>query len=146
MNSSLRVASLQYAKLPAAIALLSAATLAPRAFAQQPATPPPAEEIVVTGSFLERPADRPQPVTVLTGAEIGLSQRQTLAETFKDMPQVQATSAIVNGNENFVSPTTNVNLRGLGARATLVLMNGRRQTVDGSPGLDGVVSVDINNL
>src|SRR3970282_1735812 len=38
------------------------------------------------------------------------------------------------------------NLRGLGARATLVLMNGRRQTVDGSPGLDGVVSVDINNL
>lgn len=104
------------------------------------------EEIVVTGSFLERPADRPQPVTVLSGAEIGLSQRQSLAETFKDMPQVQSTSAIVNGNENFVSPTTNVNLRGLGARATLVLMNGRRQTVDGSAGLDGVVSVDINNL
>jgi iron complex outermembrane receptor protein len=113
-----------------------------RALAQQA----PAEEVLVTGSFLERPADRPQPVTVLTGAEIGLSQRQSLAETFKDMPQVQATSAIVNGNENFVSPTTNVNLRGLGARATLVMLNGRRQTVDGSPGLDGVVSVDINNL
>lgn len=148
MNAISRVTSLAYAKLPAAVVLFSAATLAPRAFAQQPTTTPqqPAEEVVVTGSYLERPADRPQPVTVLTGAEIGLSQRQSLAETFRGMPQVQATSAIVNGNENFVSPTTNVNLRGLGARATLVLMNGRRQTVDGSPGLDGVVSVDINNL
>ncbi|HEX7079528.1 MAG TPA: TonB-dependent receptor [Gammaproteobacteria bacterium] len=105
-----------------------------------------AEEIIVTGSYLERPADRPQPVTVISGGEIELTQRQSLAETFKVMPQVQATSAIVNGNENFVSPTTNVNLRGLGARATLVLLNGRRQTVDGSPGLDGVVSVDVNNL
>jgi outer membrane receptor protein involved in Fe transport len=39
-----------------------------------------------------------------------------------------------------------VNLRGLGPRATLVLMNGRRQTVDGNAGLDGVVAVDINNI
>lgn len=144
MNANSRVGRLEHATLPAAVALACAAA-APRAAAQQPTTSP-VEEVVVTGSFLERPEDRPQPVTVLTGAEINLAQRQSLAETFKDMPQVQATSAIVNGNENFVSPTTNVNLRGLGARATLVLMNGRRQTVDGSPGLDGVVSVDINNL
>jgi iron complex outermembrane receptor protein len=134
------IKSLQYKRLALAIA---ACTMGQQGLAQQETAP---EEVVVTGSFLERPADRPQPVTVLTGAEINLSQRQSLAETFKDMPQVQATSAIVNGNENFVSPTTNVNLRGLGARATLVLMNGRRQTVDGSPGLDGIVSVDINNL
>jgi len=145
MNLISRPGAPQYARLPAAIASVIAAAVVPHVSAQQPSTAP-AEEIVVTGSFLERPADRPQPVTVMTGVEIGLSQRQSLAETFKDMPQVQATSAIVNGNENFVSPTTNVNLRGLGARATLVLMNGRRQTVDGSPGLDGVVSVDINNL
>ena len=139
--------NLRYGKLAAAIALCTAATAVSQSvFAQQQQSRAPDEEVIVTGSFLERPADRPQPVTVLTGAEIGLSQRQSLAETFRTMPQVQATSAIVNGNENFVSPTTNVNLRGLGARATLVLMNGRRQTVDGSPGLDGIVSVDINNL
>jgi len=141
-----RAKSLEYAKLPAAIALLTAATWGQQALAQQQAPANRTEEVVVTGSYIERPADRPQPVTVLTGAEISLTQRQSLAESFRTMPQVQATSAIVNGNENFVSPTTNVNLRGLGARATLVLMNGRRQTVDGSPGLDGVVSVDINNL
>lgn len=144
MATILRASSLAYPTL-SIVAFLSATALAPRAFAQEPAAKQP-EEILVTGSYIKRPADRPQPVTVLTGAELALSERQTLAETFRDMPQVQATSAIVNGNENFVSPTTNVNLRGLGARATLVLMNGRRQTVDGSPGLDGVVSVDINNL
>jgi iron complex outermembrane receptor protein len=136
----------RYRKLASAIAVLTGAMVAGQGVAQQPSTTEVDEEVVVTGSFIERPADRPQPLTVLTGDEIALSQRQSLAETFRNMPQVQATSAIVNGNENFVSPTTNVNLRGLGARATLVLMNGRRQTVDGSAGLDGVVSVDINNL
>lgn len=100
----------------------------------------------VTGSFLSRPADRPQPLTVLNADELHIAQKQTLAETFKDLPQVVDTSAIVNGNENFVSPATNVNLRGLGARATLVLVNGRRQTIDGNAGLDGVTSVDINNV
>lgn len=132
--------------LASTVALCLSLTVIQPVIAQQRTDDESVEEVVVTGSFIERPADRPQPVTVLTAAEIGLSQRQSLAETFKDMPQVQATSAIVNGNENFVSPTTNVNLRGLGPRATLVLMNGRRQTVDGSAGLDGVVSVDINNL
>jgi iron complex outermembrane receptor protein len=138
-------ARFRHGKLAAAVGL-GIATMASQAGHAQQRASEPAEEVIVTGSFLERPADRPQPVTVLSGAEISLTQRQSLAETFRTMPQVQATSAIVNGNENFVSPTTNVNLRGLGARATLVLMNGRRQTVDGSPGLDGVVSVDINNL
>jgi outer membrane receptor for ferrienterochelin and colicin len=118
--------SLQYGRLTTAIAVcIGAAIVGQRALAQQA----PAEEVLVTGSFLERPADRPQPVTVLTGAEIGLSQRQSLAETFKDMPQVQATSAIVNGNENFVSPTTNVNLRGLGARATTRSAKSRAEPV-----------------
>lgn len=137
-----------YRKLAVAVGLCCSGglTALPVFAQQQQPGETAAEEVVVTGSFLSRPADRPQPVTVLSNAEIGMTQRQSLAETFRTLPQVQATSAIVNGNENFVSPTTNVNLRGLGARATLVLMNGRRQTVDGSPGLDGVVSVDINNL
>ena len=132
-------------RLAGAIAAVFAGSVAGSGLAQQPATQP-VEEVIVTGSFLARPADRPQPLTMLDADELHLAQKQTLAETFKDLPQVVGTSAIVNGNENFVSPTTNVNLRGLGARATLVLMNGRRQTIDGSAGLDGVTSVDINNL
>lgn len=104
------------------------------------------EEVVVTGSYIERPADRPQPVTIMSGDDIHLGQRQSVAEVFKDMPQIQATSAILNYNENYTSPTMTANLRGLGPRATLVLMNGRRQTVDGNEGTDGVVAVDINNL
>lgn len=133
----------------AVAAAISGGLFATAGVAQQQAPqqkPGAEEEVVVTGSYLARPADRPQPVTVLSNQDLTLSQRTTLAETFRNMPQVQGTSAIVNGGENFVSPTTTVNLRGLGPRATLVLLNGRRQTVDGSPGLDGVVSVDIDNL
>ena len=137
----------RYAQVWAGVALFFMGGLVqPVAAQQQPAQKNQVEEVVVTGSLLARPADRPQQVTVLTNQDLALSERQTLAETFKDMPQVQGTSAIVNGGENYVSPTTTVNLRGLGPRATLVLMNGRRQTIDGSPGLGGVTAVDINNL
>src|SRR5690606_2165372 len=38
-------------------------------------------------------------------------------------------------------PTQTINLRGLGNRSTLVLLNGRRQTIDGSG-----TGVDVNNL
>lgn len=107
---------------------------------------PPDDEVIVTGSYLERPADRPQPVTVLSNEDLHLVQRHSIAEVFKDMPQVQATSALLNYNENYTAPTMTANLRGLGPRATLVLMNGRRQTVDGVEGSDGIVAVDINNL
>ena len=137
--------SLQYRTLAAAVAVCCGGAIALPAVAQQQ-TPTPDEEVIVTGSFLSRPADRPQPVTVLNAEELHLEQRHTLAEVFRNLPQVNGTSAIVNGGENFVSPTTTVNLRGLGPRATLVLMNGRRQTIDGNPGLDGVTAVDINNL
>ena len=145
MNS--KAVQFRYKELGSAIGACAVAVFVQPALGQQQQPAAQAdEEIVVTGSFLERPADRPQPLTVLSAEDLNLGQRQSLAETMKDMPQVQAPSAILNYNENFTSPTMTVNLRGLGPRATLVLMNGRRQTVDGNTGLDGVVAVDINNL
>jgi iron complex outermembrane receptor protein len=131
----------------AAVALAIAGISSQTALAQdRQANDAAPEEVVVTGSYIERPADRPQPVTIMSNEDIHLGQRQSVAEVFKDMPQIQATSAILNYNENYTSPTMTANLRGLGPRATLVLMNGRRQTVDGNEGTDGIVAVDINNL
>lgn len=104
------------------------------------------EEVVVTGSFIARPADRPQPVTVIDNSELINQSRGSLAEVFKDLPIVSGTVATINWSEGQDSPTNTVNLRGLGARATLVLLNSKRQTIDGSSNSQGFSAVDINNL
>lgn len=96
------------------------------------------EEITVTGSYIARPADRPQPVAVMDNAELIANQRVTIAEAVRNMPQVS--SANTTGNWN--TPTNSINLRGLGARSTLILLNGQRQTIDAN----SASQVDINNL
>ena len=103
------------------------------------------EEIVVTGSYIPRPVDRPQPVSVLTNQDLIDEQKNTIGEILKDM-SITNGSISLNNTENGTSPTAAVNLRGLGPRATLVLLNSRRQTIDASVGADGIVAVDINNL
>ncbi|MGE4658884.1 MAG: TonB-dependent receptor plug domain-containing protein, partial [Gammaproteobacteria bacterium] len=100
------------------------------------------EEVIVTGSLIARPADRPQPVTVLGAEDLANEQRANLGEIFMDMSISQGGSALNSGP---TSPTSYVNLRGVGARATLVLLDGRRQTVDGAIA-GGSAAVDINNL
>jgi outer membrane receptor protein involved in Fe transport len=134
---------LRLKRLAAAIALGSAAVVAQPAVAQQQqqgAQQQP-EEVVVTGSYIQRPADRPQPITVMSGGDLNVQQRSSVAEIFKDMPQVTGSVSTINTAEGGNSPTATINLRGLGPRATLVLLNGERQTTDG-----GIGAVDINNL
>ena len=96
------------------------------------------EEIVVTGSYLARPADQPRPVSIMEAAEIRANQRVTMTEVVRDMPQI--TSA--NVSNNWENATNSINLRGLGSRSTLVLLNGQRMTIDANRGS----AVDINNL
>lgn len=123
--------------------LASTASVSP-AFAQQSAV---AEEVVVTGSYLARPADRPQPIQVLDRSDLLGEQRLSVAEIFRDMPSVQGMAVFNNIVETGDSPTSSVNLRGLGTRATLTLLNGRRQTVDADAFTGGGTdAVDINNL
>ena len=105
------------------------------------------EEIVVTGSYIARPADRPQPVQILDAAQIANEQRNSVSEIFRDMTISNGTfTGMLNASENAGSTTSTVNLRGLGPRATLVLLNGRRQTNDGGVGPGGLTAVDINAL
>jgi iron complex outermembrane recepter protein len=131
-----------YKKVATAVSLCCAGMISLSATAQQQEA---IEEIRVTGSFLQRPADRPQPVTVLTNEDIRLEQRASLAEVFKNLPQNVGSTSTINtqqgGFNGGNTPTATLNLRGLGPRATLVLLNGGRQTSDG-----GFGAVDINNL
>jgi len=103
------------------------------------------EEVFVTGSFIERPVDRPQPVTVINNEDLRLEQRGSIAEVFKNLPQSIGSTSTINTQQGGMNggntPTATINLRGLGPRATLVLLNGGRQTSDGGYGF-----VDINNL
>ncbi len=128
-------------KLAIAIALCYAGSVAAPVFAADEQI----EEVTVTGSFIQRPVDRPQPVTVLTNEDLRLEQRGSLAEIFKNLPQSIGSTSTINSQQGGVNggntPTATINLRGLGPRATLVLLNGGRQTSDGGFGF-----VDINNL
>ena len=123
-------------KLPiSALASACAAVLAPPSLMAQDTE---LEEIVVTGSFISRAADRPQPVSILDAAEIRANQRVTLAEVVRDMPQISSANVV----SNWERPTNSINMRGLGSRSTLVLLNGQRMTIDANAGSQ----VDINNL
>jgi iron complex outermembrane receptor protein len=90
-------------------------------------------DIVVTGSLLQTSGELASPVLVLNRDDLDRRGRVTVAETLTDLPQNYAGSgtpgallagADRGGSNGVVS--TGVNLRGLGADATLVLVNGRR--------------------
>lgn len=111
---------------------------------QQGADQKPLESVVVTGSYISRPADRPQPVVVVGQQDIQADQRVSLGEVMRDMPQVTAVNT--NGTNGAVprdaTGSNSIDIRGLGDRSTLILLNGQRQTVDGNESS----VVDINNL
>lgn len=125
---------LGYKKLATAVAFAAAATSSVSLMAQEGDI----EEIQVTGSFIARPADRPQPVAVMDNQELQAQQRVTIAEAVRDMPQISTANTVGNWN----TPSNSINLRGLGTRSTLILLNGQRMTIDGNAGSQ----VDINNL
>ena len=125
---------MSYKKLATAVAFAAAATTSGTLVAQESDI----EEIQVTGSFISRPADRPSPVSVMDNEEFQSQQRVTIAEAVRDMPQISS----ANTTNNFTAVTNSINLRGLGSRATLILLNGQRMTIDAN----SASQVDINNL
>jgi len=83
------------------------------------------EAIVVTGSRIPQPnLTSASPITVLNNAEVKLQGTARTEDIINSLPQSFAAqgSNISNG----ATGTATVNLRGLGSRRTLVLVNGRR--------------------
>jgi outer membrane receptor protein involved in Fe transport len=81
------------------------------------------------------------PVSVVTQADLAASGRATLGDILQSLPaQSNAGNAQVNAGGD---GTTRINLRGLGAPRTLVLLNGRR-LVNGGAGADA--AVDLNAI
>lgn len=98
------------------------------------------EEIVVTGSYL-RGADSPSPVVILPADGLERRGRATVADALAALPQnfagaAHEGSAATGADRSGVNVgyATGLNLRGLGADATLVLINGRRIAGTGGAG------------
>ncbi|MCH8863099.1 MAG: TonB-dependent receptor [Proteobacteria bacterium] len=83
------------------------------------------EEIIVTGTRLKNTAvSSPVPILQVTALDISGRGVVRIEEMLNILPQVLAaqTAIVVNG----ASGTSSLNLRGLGANRTLVLINGKR--------------------
>lgn len=96
------------------------------------------EVIVVTGSYIQGTAeDAALPVDVFTADDLQMQGSPTMVDLVKSIPAVQG---VLGESNQFGSAqstgSSNINLRGIGAVRTLVLMNGRR--IAGSPTGQGV--------
>jgi outer membrane receptor protein involved in Fe transport len=118
--------------------VLMGSALATAGFAQESA---PSTEVVVTGSRIATPnLTSISPVTSVSNAEIKLEGTTRIEDLLNSMPQVFASqgSNISNGSNG----TATVDLRGLGAARTLVLIDGKRVV----PGDPSAPAVDLNNI
>ena len=131
----------------AGIAALTLAAFASPAFAQDtdvaepgaqtPADPsedapavqgPTAPTIVVTGSRIRRPElEATTPITTFSGEQVYDQAGHNLGEALNELPALRSTYAQSNpGSGIGVAGLNLLDLRGLGAQRTLVLVNGRR--------------------
>jgi len=106
------------------------------------------EEVVVTGSYLKSSAkDGASAVEVIGRDTIEDLGASTAADIIRN---IAVDSGSENNPDSFTSGSTqgtsNVNLRGLGLSSTLVLVDGRRQTIAAGTSNDGAVFVDTNMI
>ncbi len=146
-----------------ALANAAAASVAAPAIgvaADQAVTPPPAspsataaaapapalQEVVVTGTRISIPGLKSiSPVTSLSAAAIAKTGATSVEDVLNQLPQVQAAAGSMDSNGSTGIAT--VNLRGLGAQRTLVLIDGQRlMPGDLSPSGGITNAADVNNI
>jgi len=100
------------------------------------------EEVIVTGSRIATVDGfgRTSPVTVVGMDEIESTGLTRVEDILNSLPQVE--TGLHSFDANGISGTASIDLRGLGANRTLVLMNGRRFP----PGGVSTQSVDVNQI
>jgi outer membrane receptor protein involved in Fe transport len=88
-------------------------------------------DIIITGSRIPQPnLTSAAPVTVLTNQDVKLQGTTRIEDVLNSLPSVQAAQS--SGISNGATGTAQVDLRDLGPKRTLVLINGRR-LVPGDP-------------
>ncbi len=118
--------------------LISAAVAATTAGSAQAAEPAEdtLSELVVTGSRVRGEAPVGSAVTTLGRAEIAASPSVTVDRLIQELPQVFDLGVSENsrgqpGGSGNIVYANSINLRGIGANATLTLIDGHRATSNG---------------
>jgi iron complex outermembrane recepter protein len=125
-----------------ATTIISGMAFAAPAFAQTaPATAEP-EVVVVTGTRVRRPdLVSNSPVTSITAAALEKSNIANVETALRQLPQFLAGANQFSNNTSGPEGVATLNLRGLGAKRTLVLMDGKRL-----PSFDSTGIADVNSV
>lgn len=126
--------------------IVGAVALSPTVLAEQEL-----EEVIVTGSYIKgTPGDAPSPVQTLSRDDIVISGVSDASELIRNLEIASGSDTAAQNetrfNGNSGSGLANVNLRGVGPTATLVLMDGKRLPFAGQKLADGDRFVDINSI
>lgn len=111
---------------------------------------PPADvpdEVLVTGSYIRRATDSSSPMEIFSQEDLRNTARTSVAEILHADPAFNGSDVFTSfGTGMGTSTSAAINLRALGPRATLVLLNGGRSVNNAQPNRDGVVTFDVNSL
>jgi iron complex outermembrane receptor protein len=120
---------------------INAGTQDPGSSGQTVGAPVPApQDIIITGSRIPRPdLTSTSPLTVVKSEEFQLSGASTVEQVINSLPQVAPSFTAFSNNPG--NGTALINLRGLGAKRNLVLVNGRRWMF-----FDANQIVDVNTI
>jgi iron complex outermembrane receptor protein len=112
-----------------------------------------AERVIVTGSNIPTAEEvGPNPVDIYNQESISKSGQRTTEQFLQSLPTVNANVVPQSNNENGSNTAVGaatIALRGFDARATLILIDGRRVApypTGNNPGLVNVMFVDLNSI
>ena len=105
------------------------------------------EKTVITGSNIKRVDAEPvSPVDIITREQIERTGKPTVAEVLRNIPANTGGSYSESFANSFAPGASGISLRGLGQKATLVLINGRRTSGYGFAQNLQDTFVDLNSI
>lgn len=129
------------------LAVAIAATFVATGIAYAQSTPQKVEKVEVTGSNIKRTdVETVAPVDVITREQIERSGQPTIAEVLRNVPANTGNSYSESFSNSFAPGASGIALRGLGQKATLVLINGRRTAGYGFAQNLQDTFVDLNSI
>jgi iron complex outermembrane recepter protein len=148
--------SLVVSVIAALVVIRSAVAQEPLATAPSPAGSPgtaTAGRVIVTGSNIPTAEEvGPNPVDTYNRDTMNKSGERTTEQFLQSLPTVNANVVPISNNENGSNTAVGaatISLRGFDARATLILIDGRRVApypTGNNPGLVNVMFVDLNSI
>jgi outer membrane receptor protein involved in Fe transport len=131
-------------KLAMFVGASTTATIATPVFAAEADELKEIERISVTGSRIKRmELTTPSPIITVDAQELQRFGNPDLGSMLAELPAIGATSTVIgNNNDGAEAGISSVDLRRLGTKRTLVLVNGKRH-VAGSP---GSAQVDLSTI